>query len=936
MIKNTIKKIIVITLILFVIFHTSFNIISLSYEESDKENNEKFEKQIEKDESLELKTEEQEDKIEENKVEENNIEENKVEENNIEENKVEEEKIEDDDEEETEKENKELQQKTEITNAIVKEKISYNERELEDGIYEIYAKIDNNKVVSIKNNSYSNFTNVQLEERKEIKRQRFSIKYDENKQSYIIRALYGNKALDIYGGNKDNFTNVQIYEYNGSLAQQWTIKKVDDKYYNIFSKNSNKVLDIYGGGSKNGTNIQIYEKNGSNAQKFAFKKVETLQCEKVLEEGNYYISSALEKNKVLNVDGGKCNNFSNVNVWDKTNKQYQKFNLKYDEKQKAYTIIAVHSDKALDVYGASQENGANVDQYQSNNSDAQKWILKETQDGYYNIISKCSELYLDIYASSTKNGTNVQTYEGNNSNAQKFKFEKINQEIPTKKTIEDGIYKIYTVLNTNKALDISGGSYNNCANLQIWDKANVQQQKFQITYNKDGKYYEIKSVNSGKVLDVYGNGKAGGTNVAQYQKNGSIAQKWSIQETGNGSYYIIALNSGLYLDVSGEKTNNGTNVQVYERNESKAQRFIFKTIPIIEEDLYKISIKQDTNKMLDISGGSLAESANLQIWSKENVNQQTYDIQNVSDNYYKIIARHSNKVLTVTDNNNVVQSEDKNKDGQQWIFEVVGNGYYKIKSKNTGLYLHVNGNGTANGTNVQVFEKRQSSAQMFKLNSLLRRKGIDVSEFNGIIDWSKVKKSGQADFTIIRAGYRGYRTGKIVTDIQFTKNIVGIKANKINIGLYFFTQAVNVQEAIEEANYVLNLVKQHDIKLKYPIYIDTENSTAPKNNPGRADNLNKQTRTEVCRAFCDTIRNAGYTPGIYASRDWFYNNLDISQLSNFDIWVAHYTESQNVQTDYKYKYDMWQYTSSGKISGVYGPVKDGAVHVDMNICYKNY
>ena len=151
--------------------------------------------------------------------------------------------------------------------------------------------------------------------------------------------------------------------------------------------------------------------------------------------------------------------------------------------------------------------------------------------------------------------------------------------------------------------------------------------------------------------------------------------------------------------------------------------------------------------------------------------------------------------------------------------------------------------------------------------------------------------------------------------LGFARNVMGAKANGIPIGLYFFTQAVNTTEAVQEANYVLNLVKRYGVKVTYPIAIDTETANG---GAGRADRLDVATRTAVCKAFCDTIRKAGYTPAIYASRDWFY-----------DIWVAHYTGSTAKKTDYKYNYDMWQYTSSGRVNGIVG-------NVDLNVCYKNY
>ena len=200
--------------------------------------------------------------------------------------------------------------------------------------------------------------------------------------------------------------------------------------------------------------------------------------------------------------------------------------------------------------------------------------------------------------------------------------------------------------------------------------------------------------------------------------------------------------------------------------------------------------------------------------------------------------------------------------------------------------------------------------------------GIDVSVYQGTIDWTKVSESG-IDFAMIRAGYRGYGDkGSLVEDTMFAKNALGAKINKIDIGVYFYSQAINIEEAKEEAKFVVSLIKKYGIDVKYPIAIDTELSPM---GTGRADNISKEKRTEVVKAFCETIKQLGYKPMIYANKYWLYDNLNVQQISQYDIWLAHYIES----TDYKYRYMMWQYTNTGKVDGITG-------NVDKNYCYKKY
>lgn len=196
--------------------------------------------------------------------------------------------------------------------------------------------------------------------------------------------------------------------------------------------------------------------------------------------------------------------------------------------------------------------------------------------------------------------------------------------------------------------------------------------------------------------------------------------------------------------------------------------------------------------------------------------------------------------------------------------------------------------------------------------------GIDVSKWNKEIDWKKVKEAG-VDFAIIRCGYRGSSTGALVEDPYFKKNIEGATKAGIKVGIYFFTQATNRVEAVEEASMVLTLCKGYEIA--FPIFIDTEGAGGK----GRADELSKETRTEVCKAFCETIENSGFNAGVYASKSWFNNNVDVSQLENYYIWLAQYRGTPT----YDRSYDMWQYTSSGSVDGIEG-------RVDLNISYVGF
>ena len=194
--------------------------------------------------------------------------------------------------------------------------------------------------------------------------------------------------------------------------------------------------------------------------------------------------------------------------------------------------------------------------------------------------------------------------------------------------------------------------------------------------------------------------------------------------------------------------------------------------------------------------------------------------------------------------------------------------------------------------------------------------GIDVSRWNGNINWNQVKNSG-ISYVIIRCGYRGSTKGSLIVDPMFEDYIKGATAAGLKVGVYFVTQAVDEREAVEEASMVLEMIK--DYTISYPVFLDVEPSG------GRGDKISKETRTAVCKAFCETIKNANYTPGIYANKNWFTEKMDASALGAYKIWLAQYAEKPT----YTGRYDMWQYRSNGRVSGISGDV-------DMNHSYLGY
>ena len=198
--------------------------------------------------------------------------------------------------------------------------------------------------------------------------------------------------------------------------------------------------------------------------------------------------------------------------------------------------------------------------------------------------------------------------------------------------------------------------------------------------------------------------------------------------------------------------------------------------------------------------------------------------------------------------------------------------------------------------------------------------GIDVSYYQGNIDWKKVKNSG-VEFVIIRVGYRGYGSaGTLVEDPRFKTYLDGATKAGLKVGVYFYTQAITTAEAKAEAKFVLDRIKGYSLQM--PVYYDIESVDY---DTGRLDSagLSKAQKTALCTAFCDTIIKSGYSAGVYANYTWLNYYIDGAGLGRkYPIWLAHYTSN----TNYDQRMDMWQYSGSGTVSGI-------SAYTDVNVWY---
>lgn len=197
--------------------------------------------------------------------------------------------------------------------------------------------------------------------------------------------------------------------------------------------------------------------------------------------------------------------------------------------------------------------------------------------------------------------------------------------------------------------------------------------------------------------------------------------------------------------------------------------------------------------------------------------------------------------------------------------------------------------------------------------------GVDVSKVQDYIDFVKVKKAG-IQFVMIRVGARGYGTGQLIVDDYFSENIKRATDAGLDVGVYFYSQAISKDEAVEEANLVLQQLGEYTIS--YPVAFDMELVT---NDTARTDKLSKAERTEITKAFLDTIGAAGYKTIIYGNKEWLIRQIDMSKLTAYDVWLSQQADIP----DYPYKFTMWQYNTQGTVDGIAGLV-------NLNISFIDY
>lgn len=395
--------------------------------------------------------------------------------------------------------------------------------------------------------------------------------------------------------------------------------------------------------------------------------------------------------------------------------------------------------------------------------------------------------------------------------------------------------------------------------------------------------------------------------------NGSI---FTYDSDRDGSCYLQNLPSGEYrISMRGDGgyiPSEPLSIQVKSHSEHV---YMISGTPVIDENgrcTFSYSFETDENGYLLYS--RTREPSDV-ILINNKISGEVYGLRIISPDSFiddKSLALHCERIELIYPDNTInsiyaidavpAERQEGQRDGWQLLD---GNICYIDSSgrKLTGL--------RSIGGKIYFFDDNG-----FKAQSL----GIDVSSYNGCVNWEAAKAQG-IDFAILRVGGRGWTSGKTYDDSFFYNYMKDARKVGIKLGLYFYSTAITPDEAVKEANFTLKRLAEMPLDL--PIYFDSEYSGEYPY--GRADLLSKGQRTDIARAFCETIERAGYEAGVYASQNFWGTTLDYLPVSQYSVWLANYTRDLSLPTFF-YDYNMWQFTESGHVNGFTGGV-------DMNVVF---
>lgn len=560
--------------------------------------------------------------------------------------------------------------------------------DLADGTYNLRIAGSDTLLLDVVNGSKAEGAAVQLYQANGTDAQSWEISHDEDGY-VVIKSTLSGLVLGINGDTLDTSSELRLWENpeedaSGGYGLKWiALKNEDGSFALVSALDQTYALGVVGATAKGGASVGLLSQSDGSAQLSAWtveeaqtldERIDTFAAAHAddLPDGTYVMYSGVGSSMVLDVKSASTANSANVQVYSFNGTGAQQWKVTHDE---GYVVLTnVKSGKVLDVASGKTANGTNVQQYDSNDSDAQRWIAVKEEGGVRLHSALGLNIVLDVHGGAASNGTNVQVWTGNGSVAQLWKPEnqadmrsRLDELAAQNKDALDSnaTYLIQLGVGSRKVVDVKSGSKSDGANVQSYASNMTAAQQWRVTKDSQG-YVTFTNVGSGKVLNVASGSCVPKTNVNQATAasgEAAYAQKWIVvpKTAGKpeaGCTVYSALYPDIVLDVSGASTANGANIQIYSANGSAAQTFSFvSTAPsvapcddILPEGWHTIGISSNPSYVLDVASGSKENGANVQLYAGNGSLAQLYRFD-YRDGYYTIVSACSGKALDVEDGN---------------------------------------------------------------------------------------------------------------------------------------------------------------------------------------------------------------------------------------------------------------------------------------------
>ncbi len=581
-------------------------------------------------------------------------------------------------------------------------------RTVDDGVYSVSLGSDGSVALGVSGSATGDGGNVQATASAGLASQKFRFTLKED-GFYEVRNLNSGKVLDVDHGNIVPGTNILQWSDYASDNQRWAVQRCEGGY-RLVCKANGLALTL-GASAGPGSNAFASTVADGRGQVFS---LEPAALERVVSDGEYVVSSQVDPMQVLDIAGASTANCARLEVYESHMADNQIFRFERDDDTGFCKVTCVGSGKVLDNDNRNVSNGAAVLQYDSTGALNQRWIVQREGSGL-SIRSAIDPSYcIDLAGGGASNCTKAEMYRYNGGANQRFSL--VSTNIAPVSESEDfgfeGWYEISPVADSSLCVDIFNASSDNGAKSLLYNKNSNLNQLFKLEYQNG--FYRLISASSGKALELKDGSVIPGVPAQQGAISDSMSQKWKITKNQDGSYSFACAANGLMLG----SAEVDSNVSLSGRDGGAGENisfFLTKRTDLLKEGVFKIAYGKDQGKVVDIDNASRADGANALIYSSNSNLNQKWKVKLVSgmENTYTFESLCSGKYLSVS-GSNVVQSSFSDGSGEQmWTPVDIDAGAVVLQNIATGKVLDVKGGSNSNGTNVQVYERNNSTAQKF-------------------------------------------------------------------------------------------------------------------------------------------------------------------------------------------------------------------------------